>query len=156
MSVRLGVPPPPITADRGGGGSEWVELIKARHDIDAHLLTGRLHEAGIETKSVKDRTAPGAWLYGGSNPWAPVAIFVRKFQLQDARVALAEISYEGPPAESSKVPADLPRRWRTPVLWWVSALVLGLVFTLIALRQATRFIEPCNIPVLCDTQENEP
>jgi hypothetical protein len=154
VSIRLGAPSPPITADRGGGGSEWVELIKARHDIDAHLLTGRLSEAGIETQTVKDRAAPGAWLYGGSNPWAPVAIFVRRFQLQDARVALAEISYEGPAAEGAKVGGDTTRGWRGPVVWWISALVLGLLFTLIGLRQATRFIEPCNIPVLCDTQDS--
>ncbi|MGH2729191.1 MAG: DUF2007 domain-containing protein [Actinomycetota bacterium] len=151
MSVRVGVPSPPVVDDSGGdGGSEWVVLIKARHDIDAHLLTGRLSEAGIETKTVKDRGAPGAWLYGGSNPWAPVAIFVRRRQLQDARVTLAEISFEGPPAELPRVLADRDRR-RHPLMWWVTALILGLVFTALVLRQVTRFIEPCEIPVLCET-----
>lgn len=156
MSVRLGEPSPPIvTEPSGDGGSEWVVLLKARHDIDAHLLTGRLNEAGIETKTVKDRGAPGAWLYGGSNPWAPVAIFVRRFQLQDARVALAEISYEGPSAEMPRVLADRPGR-RHALVWWITALILGLLFTAIALRQATRGLESCNIPVVCDTNRDEP
>ena len=153
MSVRVGVPAPPVVNDGGGdGGSEWVVLIKARHDIDAHLLTGRLREAGIETKTVTDRGAPGAWLYGGSNPWAPVAVFVRRRQLQDARVTLAEISFEGPPAEPTRVLADRDRR-RHAFVWWVTALVLGLLFTAIALAQVTRFIEPCGIPVLCQSNE---
>lgn len=154
MSVRLGEPSPPIvTEPSGDGGSEWVVLLKARHDIDAHLLTGRLNEAGIETKTVKDRGDPGAWLFGGSNPWAPVVIFVRRFQLQDARVALAEISYEGPSAEMPRVLADRPAR-RYALAWWITALILGLLFTAIALRQATRGLESCNIPVVCDTEED--
>ena len=49
MSTRLDLPPPDVIDEVGGGhgGSGWVVLIKARHDIDAHLLTGRLAEAGI-------------------------------------------------------------------------------------------------------------
>jgi hypothetical protein len=84
---------------RGGGGSRWVHLYRARNDIDAHLLVGRLEEAAIEASTLKDKTAPGAWLYGGSNPWAAVNVMVRSVQLEDARVVLAEIAYENPPAE---------------------------------------------------------
>lgn len=148
-SVGVQAPPPQLTGDIAGGGSEWVELIKARNDIDAHLLTGRLQEAGIETKRLTDRRAPGAWLYGGSNPWAPVMIYVRRFQLQDARITLAEISFDAPDAEGRPGTQSPSSSWRVPVLWWVTAVLLGLLFTAIGLRQVTRYIEPCEVPIVC-------
>lgn len=136
--VKVALPPPETIADPDpGGGSEWVELIKARHDIDAHLLTGRLEEAGIETRSVVDRGAPGAWLYGGSNPWAPVTVLVRRFQLEDARIVLAEISFDGPSAtELARLARS--RRVSFGALWWATALLLGLVFIVLILGQVAR------------------
>ena len=136
--VKVATPPPEtITHSDPGGDSEWVELIKARHDIDAHLLTGRLEEAGIDTRSVVDRGAPGAWLYGGSNPWAPVSVLVRRFQLQDARIVLAEISFGGPSATELAALAR-SRRVSFGVLWWATALLLGLVFIVLILGQVAR------------------
>jgi hypothetical protein len=113
----------------GGGGSDWVELTRARDDIDAHLLAGRLLEAGIETRAVKDRFAPGAWLYGGSNPWAPVTIMVHRVQLDDARLVLAEISYEAPSADTGRTSERRERQ--NPVAWWVAAVVLAALVTAI-------------------------
>jgi hypothetical protein len=140
--VRVSSPPPETVADPGvGGDSEWVELIKARHDIDAHLLTGRLEEAGIETRSVVDRGAPGAWLYGGSNPWAPVAVMVRRFQLEDARIVLAEISFDGPSAAELAGRAR-ERRASFPIVWWATALLLGAVFVVLILGQVARAAPP--------------
>ena len=136
--VKVAIPPPETVAGpEPGGGSEWTELIKARHDIDAHLLTGRLEEAGIETRSVVDRGAPGAWLYGGSNPWAPVTVMVRRFQLEDARIVLAEISFDGPSATELAAMAR-GRRASYGILWWVTALLLGLALTVIVLGQIAR------------------
>ena len=102
MGVRLAQPPPPTTLDRSGGGSDWVILMRAANDIDAHLLCGRLKHAGVEYRGVKDRYAPGAWLIGGSNPWAPVVVYVKRFQLEDARIVLAEIAYENACVESER------------------------------------------------------
>jgi hypothetical protein len=133
VAVTTKLPPPPARpgGDEGGGGSDWVELMRARDDIDAHLLTGRLHGAGVETRTIKDRRAPGAWLIGGSNPWAPVTVFVRRRQLEDARLVLAEISLEwgGPPA-SPGIKEGLA------TAWWLVAVALGVVLTVIALMQA--------------------
>ena len=151
MRSRLDLPPP--IADGFvdyGGGSEWVHLIKARHDIDAHLLEGRLQEVGIESRKVKDRAAPGAWLYGGSNPWAPVSILVRRLQLEDARLVLAEISFDGPPAAKEEVDRAAARRVPFPVLWWVTALALGVVFILLTLGQIARANMACQLPSLCE------
>ncbi len=89
MPTRLQAPPPPAgTRSGGGGGSGWIQLVKAADDIEAHLLAGRLAEAGIEVQTLPDRAAPGAWLYGGSNPWAPVRVLVRRRQLEEARLVL--------------------------------------------------------------------
>ena len=143
---------PPVILDPipdEGGGSDWVHLITARHDIDAHLLIGRLEEAGIECRQVKDRNAPGAWLLGGSNPWAPVGILVKKLQLEDARLVLAEISLDGPSADELAVLART-RRKSFPVLWWVTALLLGIVLSVLALNQLARSTTFCQIPVLCE------
>ncbi|MGH2736402.1 MAG: DUF2007 domain-containing protein, partial [Actinomycetota bacterium] len=93
MAIRLDAPPPTdLRGDpHGGGGREWVALFRASNDIDAALLVGRLDEAGVESRSLKDRADPGAWLYGGSNPWAPVMIYVHRYQLSDARFVLAQV-----------------------------------------------------------------
>jgi hypothetical protein len=135
MSVGVELPPPPPVLERGDGGGGWVRLIAARNDIDAHLLVGRLQEAGVETRSVKDRCTPGAWLYGGSDPWAPVTIWVRRAQLDEARLVLAEISLhdEGPrPLRRSQEGG-----WRSLWAWWAVALGVGVLLMLLSLSQAT-------------------
>ncbi|MFN2388404.1 MAG: DUF2007 domain-containing protein [Actinomycetota bacterium] len=144
MTTTVDLPPPPVRPARGGGGSGWVELIVAKHEIDAHLLAGRLSEAGIEVRTLKDPSSP-AWLYGGSNPWAPVPILVRRVQLEDARIVLAEISYYDP-AASEDAPA---RRGVSPYLWWGLALGLGVLLTATGLAQAQRSLDVCELPVLC-------
>jgi hypothetical protein len=135
--------PPPASVWKGGGGSGWVELIRARGDIDAHLLVGRLTEAGVETRTVTDRSAPWTWMHAGSNPWAPVSILVRRVQLEDARLVLAEISYELPAARPVPAPSS---RWKGPLLWWSVALALGAIFTAIGLLQTASSMGQCARP----------
>ena len=108
--------------------------MRANGDIDAHLLVGRLLEAGVESRTVKDRSSPGAWMLAGSNPWAPVIILVRQFQLDDARLVLAEISFDLPDAVD-RPPLARKRPWSGPLLWWAVAITLGAIFTGIALLQ---------------------
>ena len=143
--------PPPGIEDAGGGGARWVELITAHNDIEAHLLTGRLEEAAVETRTVKDRSAPGAWLYGGSNPWAPVVVLVRAMQLVDARLVLAEISWAQPPLDPEAA-STAPTPKTHAVVWWVAALALGLVFTSIALARTAQGSLSCDIPVVCPVE----
>jgi hypothetical protein len=149
--IGVEVPSPPVTVEHGGGGGGWVEIVRATDDIDAHLLLGRLEEAGIEARTVKDRRAPGAWLYGGSNPWAPVVILVRRIQADDARIVLAEISFEAPAASPSRTGA--PALELGPkVLYWTLAVVLGIVLTGVALGATVRALEAryaCDVPILC-------
>ena len=118
------LPPLPPLDDEGedGGGSDWLELTVARNDIDAHLLIGRLSEEGIDTRIARDRRAPGAWLYGGANPWAPVKILVKRFQMQDARFVLAEIAFSAP---AHAVVRTEGRSWKVPALWLAAALVVA-------------------------------
>jgi hypothetical protein len=146
MQGTLDIPPPPTLPRRGGGGSGWTELTRAANDIDAHLLAGRLAEAGVESTTMKDRSAPGAWLYGGSNPWAPVVIMVRRLQLEDARIVLAEIAFD--------LPASEPRReieerhsWRRPLVWWAAALALGALLTGISLMRTAEALQRCGLSV---------
>ena len=156
MSTRIDLPPPPVVLDRGGGGSGWVKLAKATDDIDAHLLIGRLNEAGIETMAVKDRSEPGTWMFlGGSNPWAPVVIMVRPLQLEDARLVLAEISYDAPAVEPSV--ARTPKKgWRLPVVWWVTALILGVLLSFLALLQVAQSFPACKALPFCSESEARP
>lgn len=133
---------PPRERAGGGGGSGWVPLLRANHDIEAHLLIGRLAEAGVEATSLKDRHAPGAWLHGGSNPWAPATILVRRFQLEDARIVLAELAFAAP-AVVPQAGAEGPRCWRGPLVWWAAAIGLGLLFTGLGLMQTANEVERC-------------
>ena len=144
-----GLPPVPIDSDGGGGdGSGWVRLLRAPNDIEAHLLAGRLGEAGVEARLLRERSAPGAWLYGGSNPWAPVMVMVRRRQLEDARLVLAEVSFEGPAHAPGAPP---PKGWRVPVVWWATALTLGVLVTGAALAEvADAVFARCRVPIFCD------
>jgi hypothetical protein len=142
-----GVDPGIPDMDFGGGGAGWVELLKARDDIEAHLVTGRLSESGVETRTLKDRSGP-AWLFGGHNPWAPVTILVRKVQLEDARIVLAEISFQQPAVDPEAPVPEAPGRSRA-VAWWAIALALGLGFTTVALARTADSIRGCDIPIIC-------
>ena len=130
MAARIDIPLPPLAMERGGGGSAWTELVTANDDIQASLLTGRLDAAGIETFTVKDRTAPGAWLLAGSNPWAPVKIYVRKLQYEDARLVVAEIALE-----ADDTPTDPSAGPQLSWAWWITAVALGIGLTVLSLAQ---------------------
>ena len=145
--IASGPPPVERLSGHGGGGSRWVTLATAANDIEAHLLAGRLSEAGVEVEVMKDRSAPGAWLYGGSNPWAPALVLVRKLQLDDARIVLAEISFEAPAA--SRTLTGLSRDWRTPMVWWSLALGLGVLLTGIGLSRTEAALRRCDLPLVC-------
>lgn len=151
MNTTVGRPPPDLLEDLGGSGdSGWAVLIKARHDIDAHLLAGRLTEAGIESRTMPDVGAPGAWMCGGSNPWAPVSVLVKKLDLDDAKVVLAEISYEGPTTDQLVAQA-VERQRSFPIVWWVTAVLLGVALSFLVLSQVTRWSGiGCQLPALCE------
>ena len=146
-SMVVGSPPTTVLDDDpGGGGSGWVTLVRASNDIDAHLLAGRLTEEGIEYRFIKDRSGPGAWLYGGSDPWAPVTVMVRKLQFEDARIVLAEASMRAPAVEPVRPKFGGGRKLSTSLLWWAIALALGVLFTGIALNQAAGVLDHCRAP----------
>ena len=133
MSTGVLLPPPPVDVETGGGGGgDWVALVRARNEIDAHLLVGRLEEASVAARTVSDRRSPGAWLFGGAQPWAPVVVLVRRIQLAEARLVLARILGDcpaDPPRDVAKVDAGAALRW------WITALALGLLLTATALGQ---------------------
>lgn len=151
MSVGTATPAPPVPLeDWHGGGSKWVVFERAANDIDAHLLTGVLNEAGIETYSVKDRSTPGAWLHGGSDPWAPVTVYVRKLQYEDGRIVLAELSLQHD-SIAARAAHSVPHTGRTTVIvWWLAALALGLLFTGIALSLIEESLERCHGRLVCE------
>lgn len=122
--------------------------MKASDDIDAHLLTGRLTEAGVETTTVKERDRPGSWTLGGSDPWAPVTILVRKFQLDDARLVLAEVAFDAPTVDpGGRLASDGRGHW---ALWWGIALTLGIAFSALGLAQAKEDMDRlCRTQLLC-------
>lgn len=96
----------------------WERLTTANDDIDAQLLVGLLDEAGIETRLVKDRSGYGDYLFGGSNPHAPVSIHVRASQLADARAAVADVASTSEPGAAEEV---------TSRSNWPTAIAVGIV-----------------------------
>ena len=144
-----GIDPGTPDPDLGGGGAGWVELLIAGNDIEAHLLIGRLAEAGVETRTVKDRSGPGAWLHGGSDPWAPVTILVKRVQLEDARLVLAEISWSQPTVDPDDPTASRASAKPRALAWWAAAIALGIAFTSIALARTSGVLNGCEIPLIC-------
>lgn len=120
-----------------------MTLTHAANDIEAHLVTGRLTEAGVEASTVKDRSAAGAWLHGGADPWAPVLILVRKLQLDDARLVLAEVAWEGPAVDPQTLQPGVSGGWRKPAIFWSIAIGLGLMFTALGLAQTAENMKRC-------------
>ena len=49
-----------------------------------------------------------------------------------------------------RVPADARGDWRVPVVWWVSALALGALFTGAALAGTASSMRTCAVPILCN------
>ncbi len=145
MSVVLKAPPPPELRARGGD-SGWKEIARTADDIETHLLVGIMTEAGIETRVVKDRSGNGAWLYGGSDPWAPSTIFVRSFEVEPARMVLVELAWDEPTAERAS--ASHGNGDGRTVAWWVIALILGILFTGIGLVGTARMTGNCP-PIVC-------
>ena len=143
-------PPPDVVEDGGGGESGWTRLVRTANEIEAHLLMGCLGEAGVESRLLKDRGSPGGWLHGGSNPWAEVSVMVRGRQLEDARIVLAEVALHAPAR-------GVARRtgWRVPVVWWATALLLGLLTSGFVLAQVVLADTPCQMPFFCQRLEEQ-
>lgn len=119
-------------------------MISADNDIDAQLLQGRLNEVGIEVRTIKDRSGP-VWMHGGSDPWAPVAIWVRRFQLEDSRIVLAELAFLWPAAS----PEPAGTMWPA-VTWWVAAIALGVLLTGAGLVRTAEHLDRCGLSVTCE------
>ena len=145
--------PPQLLARDGGGDSGWAKLTRTVNEIEAQLVVGRLSGSGIETHTIKDRSVPGAWLVA-SNTSVPVTILVRRFQLEDARMVLMEVAYEGPAALPGR--PDLASRRNRAVLWWVGAVALGLLFTGLGLLQAEKDLRDCERAGICVRESARP
>ena len=113
-------------------------LWRASSDIEAHLLTGRLDAAGIETQRVADHSRGQAWLHNGSSPFMPVDVWVRRNQLEDARIVLAEIAFDQPARERGSRQSS---RWKASVVWWTTAVMLGLTFTGIGFHRMAQYLD---------------
>ena len=148
--IGIGRPDGPLDGDVGnrGGGRGWVTLTRAPNDIEAHLLMGRLFEAGVETSGVKERNTSPSWAYGGSNPWAPVLVMVRRYQLDEARMVLAEVAYDAPAARHIEPPDPVQHR-RRALVWWALAVSLGLLFTALSYVQTAKDAERCRNDPAC-------
>jgi hypothetical protein len=54
----------------------WVQAAVAANDYEAHLMSGRLEEEGIEVVLEPFATGAAAYLHPGGDPSAPVRILV--------------------------------------------------------------------------------
>ena len=107
----------------------WEQATTANDDIDAQLLAGVLDDAGIETRLVKNRSGYGDYLFGGSNPHAPVAIHVRTSQLDAARQAIDDA------AEPEQVDESEPVRSQPAWPTVVAIAIVGLIVLAFLLQQ---------------------
>ncbi|HEX2196139.1 MAG TPA: hypothetical protein VHJ76_04360, partial [Actinomycetota bacterium] len=100
----------------------------------------------IETRTIKYHSGP-TWIHGGSDPWGPVALWVKRSQYEDSRIVLAEVSFEAPDHVRD---APVARGWRVPFVWWATALGLGALVTGAALADvANAVFARCRVPIFC-------
>lgn len=107
----------------------WAKLMVAADDIEAHLIVGRLAEAGIDFLVEPDRTGYGDYLMAGHNPHAPVVIHVDADRLREAELALEE----GSDTVGSDLPAQgfedapLAAPSGAGVRWWIAVALLAVI-----------------------------
>jgi hypothetical protein len=114
------------------GEGDWVPLASAADDIEAHLVTGALAEEGIEVHTEPLRSGSGDYLFGGSNPHAPIRLFVREAQLEEARALMdgAARAERTSGSEADQVPLASPGGpWRWALAVAVAAVVLVIFVT---------------------------
>jgi len=150
MRTGTDLPAPPLEERLGdaGGGSGWVELVTAKDDIDAHLVSGLLTNAGIESIHLHDVRAQ-TWLYGGADPNSPVRVMVRRLQLEDARLVLAEQAFEAPDYRAPEGEGRPRAASRHGPLWIGTAVAVGAILGALIMLQLVRPVIPCQLPVLC-------
>ncbi len=112
-----------------------MKLAVAGSAIEAHLIVGRLEEAGIETRMEPDRSGLGEYLHAGSNPHAAVHIFVPAHAVDAARQALEEeIEQDPSELDTEEEPEVLADTGRGRAALWIAIItVLAVVMaTLVA------------------------
>ena len=85
---------------------EWVKLGTAGDDYEANLLVGRLGSAGIEARTLKNDPGAISYLRAGHDPDAPVDVYVRADQVDEAEAELQVIETEVDHTEPE--PAEIP------------------------------------------------
>lgn len=129
----------------------------ARDDIDAHLVSGLLTNAGIESMHVHDARA-SVWLYGGADPHSPVRVMVQRLYVDDARLVLAEQALDAAPYDPTAATTREDGRDARPkrsVLWLTTAIALGAILVALIFVQLVRPIIPCQLPVLCGAPSHD-
>ncbi|MFN2488675.1 MAG: hypothetical protein ABR529_02820 [Actinomycetota bacterium] len=104
--------PPPRTAAAAGGDRGWAELARGLARGFARRLHEQLARAGIEDRSLPERSR--------------VTVLVRRAVLEEARFVLAVVSYQGRAAVSAPRAEIGPSRW-VPAIRAAAALAVVLI-----------------------------
>ena len=141
MKVDAKVPHlPPALTDEQGGGSGWKLLTTANDHVIAHLIEGNLLSVGIETFLDVSNPSPGAFLKPFGDPLAPVAIYVRIHEFQQASLILHELDHR--PVNPEQAPSRRVRRL------WVMTLLAVLGVAVLILLEIFDFA-PCVVGAFC-------
>ena len=131
---------PPTITDHRGGGSGWKLLTTASDHVTAYLIEGNLISAGIETLMDSSNPSPGAFLKPFGDPLAPVAIYVRTHEFQQASLILHELDHQ--PVNPEAAPSRRVRRL------WLMTLLAILVAAVLMVVEIFDFA-PCVIGAFC-------
>ena len=68
-----------------------MPVVPARGEIEAELIVGRLRDAGLDARVVRDgKQSPGAWMHAGHDPIEPMTVVVPEDEVEAARGVLSE------------------------------------------------------------------
>lgn len=132
--------PPQAESGAGRGRGGWRHLTTARDHFTAHLIEGLLSENGLESHLDTFDPAPGAFLKPFGDPMAPVRVFVRQGDFEEASLLLHEVGHVPPDPDA----APSPRlKWM-----WAFTIAVVLIAALLGLLEILGFA-PCAIRLFC-------
>ena len=121
-----------------------MPVVTAHGEIEAELIVGRLRDAGLDARVVRDgKQSPGAWMHAGHDPMEPMTVVVPEDEVEGARDVLEQPDDPvAPETESGADAGVLQGLNRSLPIFRVVVLVVTVVLVVALLDDQLRNVLP--------------